>query len=380
MARTFSSLFLFCGCFLSWLFAASCSDPHDPPYPPSPVIADVAFDWSTHDRQAQGSDNWPVTWGDNDHQYTSWGDGGGFGGTNRDGRVSLGVARVEGTAGGYQGFQGFNVWGGKDPENEATFDGKSYGIISIAGILYMWISPGSNATSYEWARIHSSTNQGASWTAASWAFKKSDGFILPTFLQFGKDYQGARDNFVYIYANHFKSRLIGLSKDRLRIHKPGEIALMRVPTTSILDRKSYEFFAGIDNNGNPRWAKDLEARKAVFEDPNGVGWNTSAGYNAGLRRYLLITEHVASLKGNMGIFDAPNPWGPWTTVKYTNAFGIPHIEPTTFFWNFSNKWLSADGKNFTLVFTGIGSGEGNDSWNTVRGTFVLGRPTAAPGS
>ena len=38
------------------------------------------------------------------------------------------------------------------------------------------------------------------------------------------------------------------------------------------------------------------------------------------------------------------------------------------FWNFANKWVSADGKSFTLFFTGIGQ---NDSWNTVRGTFSL---------
>ena len=64
----------------------------------------------------------------------------------------------------------------------------------------------------------------------------------------------------------------------------------------------------------------------------------------------------------MGIYDAAEPWGPWTTVaRYSNwgNFG------STFFWNFAPKFN--DGKEFTLVFTGIGR---NDSWNTVRGTFV----------
>ena len=48
------------------------------PYPPSAVITGVTFDWSTHVRLAPGSDNWPITWADDDHQYTCWGDGGGF--------------------------------------------------------------------------------------------------------------------------------------------------------------------------------------------------------------------------------------------------------------------------------------------------------------
>ena len=49
-----------------------------PPYPDSPVITDITFNWGTHVRQCPGSDNWPVTWGDDGHQYVSWGDGGGF--------------------------------------------------------------------------------------------------------------------------------------------------------------------------------------------------------------------------------------------------------------------------------------------------------------
>src|ERR671914_1421289 len=46
------------------------------PYPPSSAITGIAFDWSTHTRLAPGSDNWPITWADDDHQYTAWGDGG----------------------------------------------------------------------------------------------------------------------------------------------------------------------------------------------------------------------------------------------------------------------------------------------------------------
>jgi len=48
------------------------------PYPSSTVITDMNFDFSTHTREAEGSDNWPITWADDDHQYTSWGDGNGL--------------------------------------------------------------------------------------------------------------------------------------------------------------------------------------------------------------------------------------------------------------------------------------------------------------
>jgi hypothetical protein len=327
------------------------------PYPPSPVIGSVTFDFSTHDRRAPGSDNWPITWAANDHQYSSWGDGGGFGGSNSDGRVSLGIARVEGDATSYSGS---NVWGGKNPENPATFEGKSYGIISIDGTLYLWVSPGTNITSYTAARLHNSTDLGASWTAATWQFTQAQGIIFPTFLQFGRDYAGARDGFVYIYATELKDA------SALQIQRPGEISLMRVPVGSILDESSYEFFAG-SVGGTPVWTADITARRPVFEDANGTGWTVSVSYNGGLDRYLLITEHDQSLTGHIGIFDAPEPWGPWTTVLYEDAFGTPDITANTFFWNFSNKWLSPDGKHFTLVLSGVSA---NDSWNTVRGSFT----------
>ncbi len=328
------------------------------PYPPSSEIVAITFDWSTHDRRAPGSDNWPITWADDGHQYTSWGDGGGFGGTELAGRVSLGVARVEGSA---TSHTGFNVWGGKDAENPATFDGKSYGIISVDGTLYMWRSPGSGATGYSRATVYRSTNHGASWIPAAWDFLQSDGLINPTFLQFGQDYAGARDSYVYMYANELKDA------SDLKVQRPGEIALVRVPKDAVMDRTHYEFFAGLDGSGAPIWLTDLAQRQPVFEDlAGGVGWNTSATYNPGLGRYLIITEHSVTSRGNIGIFDAPEPWGPWTTVLHESGFGAGSIESTTFFWNFANKWLSADGRDFVLVFTGVGT---NDSWNSVGGAL-----------
>jgi hypothetical protein len=293
--------------------------------------------------------------------------------------VSLGVARIEGRGDNYRGF---NVWGSVNPENSLQFraqrpedpsqlSGKSYGIISIDGVLYKWVGPGSNTQSYEEARLFHSTDYGATWNSADWAFVKADDLIMPTILNFGKDYAGARDNFVY----HYFIELQGDPVD-LGVHMPGKIHLLRVDKSEILTSKSsYEYFNGLDGNGNAVWSNDINVKQPVFEDPNGVGWNLAVSYNAGLKRYILTTEHTESNQGNLGIFDAPEPWGPWTTVAYMNysdgtqfAHDFPGVPDTTFFWNFSNKWLSEDGKDFTLIFTGS---RVNDSWNTVRGSFEV---------
>ena len=327
------------------------------PYPQSSAISGISYNWPTHRRLAPGSDNWPITWADDGHQYTSWGDGGGFGGTNDLGRASLGVARVEGPASGYTGF---NRYGGVNQEFSSSIGGKSYGMISINGTFYMWVSPGSDTNNYSEARLYYSTNHGGTWTSSNVVWTQSQGVVLPTILQFGQDYAGARDGYVYSHFINLKN------SGGLGIQTPGEIVLARVPVASILNQGAYEWYSGM-NAGASTWTSNIGQRQPVFRDTNGVGWTIAVSYNAGLQRYLLTTEHSSSFQGKFGLFDSTEPWGPWTTVTYVNSFGSPTISPDTFFWNFSNKWMSQNGKQFVMVFSGINS---NDSWNTVEGQFT----------
>ncbi|MEZ6133399.1 MAG: DUF4185 domain-containing protein [Pirellulaceae bacterium] len=345
------------------------------PYERSSTIESITFDWSTHQSHAPGSDNWPVTWGDDNHLYTAWGDGGGFGGTNQLGRVSLGVARIEGSA---EGYRGFNIWGGHQPERgqAATFAGKSYGILAVDGVFYMWVGlfrP--NQDPFDEVRLAVSKDHGRTWELADWNFSKADGVMLPTLLNFGCDYAGARDNFVYSYLIRFRSQAgpddYHDKVPWLQCQRPGTVDLARVEKSRILDRSAWEFFAGFDDSSTPNWVADLRKRQPVFEDANGVGWNLSVSFNAPLQRYLLTTEHTETHRGNIGIHDAPEPWGPWTTAHYSREFGKDHVTTNCFYWNFVNKWLSPDGQRFTMVFTGR---KENDSWNTIGGqitTFPL---------
>ena len=352
-------------------------------HPPSPVITGITFQMDTLIVKAPGSDNWTITWCDDGHQYTAWGDGGGFGGTNENGRVSMGFGRVEGTKNSYasanNGAGGFNVNGGLASENPHTLPkGKSLGVLCIdlsahggqPGTIYLARNgTGSTAGAFQKTEIHKSLDHGATWefTGVVWSFSGTGGFYSPTILQFGKDYAGARDNYVYIYANENKS-------DDWDVQFPGEISLLRVPKDEVENQTSYEFFAGLDGNGDPTWVSDIDGRQPAFRDDVNGTMRTSVSYNAPLERYLLITQQVDRHKADdyhMGIYDAPEPWGPWTTV----FFGNPNtdISPSlntgnkTVFWNLSNKWLSADGKEFVLVYTG----DGSDSWGTVEGVFTV---------
>jgi hypothetical protein len=351
------------------------------PYAPSPVIAGMKLDWSTHQRHALGSDNFQLTWAGDDHQYGAWGDGGGFGGTNSDGRVGLGFARVEG---GWDDYKGFNVWGGKDHENPAQFTGKSWGTICVKGVLYSWVVPdlpdtGGPRDHYRYIELARSTDKGAHWTKAAWRWRIEDNLIVPTFLVYGKDNAGARDDYVYSYFIRPQRLDIAQREFGLEIHKPGAIFLARVHQDRIFEsRDAYQWFTGM-GDGNPNWGT-LEEKQPVFENPEGTGWCVSASYNPGLRRHLLATEHTASKQNLMSLFDAPEPWGPWTTVEYWTTeekFGQTRVgsnldwADNVFFFSFAPKWISEDGRSFTLVFTGAGNGRNNDSFNTIRGRFQL---------
>lgn len=361
------------------IFTLSCliSVAQEPPYPMSQQIAGMNIDWSTHQRHAPGSDNFQLTWADDGHQYGIWGDGGGFAGTNSNFRVSFGVARIEGD---WDDYIGYDRSGHKESaENEANLTGKSWAIICIKGVLYAWIHPdkvggwGSWDDLFSESKLYASVDKAISWKPAEWAFTPEDDLIGGAILQYGKNYKGAPDNYVY----HYLVQPNILNNDAGRatsIQIPGKIFLLRVHKKMMMKRNAYEFFAGIEGE-TPVWSQDVKDKKPVFVDKNGIGTPMGISYNPGLKRYLLSTQHSKPTAGLIGIFDAPNPWGPWSTVTYATSetwFGHDNsdiVPENCFFWCFPTKWLSEDGRSANMVFTGGGLGKNNDSFNTVRVRF-----------
>ena len=347
------------------------------PYPASKLISGIEIDWATHQRHALGSDNFHLTWSDDNHQYGIWGDGGGFSGPDGKFRVSLGVVRIEGD---HNNYKGFDRYGHRESsEHEAKIRGKGWAILSLKGVLYAWIHPDQPGGWGNWAfhhsesRLYKSDDKSASWQQADWAFTPGDSLIGGAILQYGKDYAGARDRYVYHYLVH-PYILKDAAGNATELQVPGRIYLMRVPSDKIMDRGSYEFFTGF-NGKKARWTGDVLKKKPVFIDKNGVGTPVGISYNSGLKRNILTTEHMKPHAGMLGIFESENPWGPWATITYLKEdewFGHDNAEVVPrncFFWCFPTKWISDDGKEATMVFTGGGRGKNNDSFNTVRVKF-----------
>ena len=333
-------------------------------------ITGISFDLSTVRNTAPGngasapeSDNWTITWADDGHQYTSFGDGQGFS-TFDTTRASFGFARIEGDKDNYGAFDV-----SKHGAGASALDGKCLGIISIDGTLYMFRNgTGSGKGAFERTELYQSIDNAQTVTFTGVAWRNNPGFFSPTFLQFGQDYQGARDNFVYIYANE---RTTSVGQD-WEVQVPGRISLFRVDKNEITDQAAYEYFAGRDASGNPQWSPDIGDRAPVFEDSANGSMRTSVSHNAGLDRYILVTQQVSRFEADdyhIGIYEAPEPWGPWSTVLFDNpkSIGINDGHKTVY-WNFANKWLSEDGRSFVMVYTGPGP----DEWGTVEGTFLTG--------
>jgi hypothetical protein len=307
-----------------------------PPYPPSAVIRSIVFaPESTIRRDAVESDNWPITWGDDDHQYTSYGDGHGFPPLTEK-KLGQGFARI---TGGPENFHGENI---RTATGERLGDGraspKASGMLMVNGVLYAWVRNTGNAQ-LAWSEDHARTWQ--------WGFKLDVSFGSPAFLNFGKNYAGARDNYVYFYSQDGPSAYD--IDDRL--------VMGRVPKGRIRERAAYEFFERLDG-GRAIWTRDIARRGPVFQWP-GHCQRLDAVYHPGLKRYLLALAYNHS--GAWGIFDAPEPWGPWTTAFHTNDWGLG----PTHGYRLPAKWI--DGDRMYLIFSGARTAERNFDAFCVRG-------------
>jgi len=312
----------FWGGLEKYLFTPLMETVIPPPYPASAAIRRVRFaPVSSIVRQAPGSDNWPLTWGEDDHLYSAYGDGWGFE-PRTETKLSLGFARINGPP---HGFRGVNL---RSPSGERQGDGakgpKASGLLMVSGALYMWVRNLGNSQ-LVWSQDHARTWQ--------WGFRFEESFGCPAFLNFSRNYAGARDGYVYVYSSDGPSAYE--SYDR--------ILLARAPVNRIRERGAWEFL--LDSSG-PLWTKDIRQRGAAFTYPRHCQ-RLDVVYHPRLRRYLLALGY--NHEGGWGLFDAPEPWGPWTTGFHTESWDLAG----THGYRLPAKWIEADGRTMYLVFSGV---------------------------
>ena len=315
----------------------------EPPVPPSEVFRGLR--WArpqTIKRAAKGSDNWPLTWADDGDLYTAYGDGRGFA-PKAERKLSLGFAKVSGMP---PNFKGSNI---RSPTGERTGDGargpKASGILMVKGVLYLLVRNTGNSQ-VAWSRDHART-----WSWAPWRFKENFGCL--TFLNFGRNYEGARDGFVYIYSPE--------SDDAYSY--ADAMVMARVPGEQILNRNAYSFFSGFDKKGEPIFSPNINDRRPIFHNP-GKCRRSGVSYHPTLKRYLWVQtfgKEDTRFEGGIAVYEAPEPWGPWRTVYYAPKWDIGPGESASF----PTKWFLPEQKALYLVFSG------NDAFSVRKAVYEL---------
>lgn len=225
------------GAVYDHLFAPLMSALADPAYSKSQVVKAVHFQPADQIRRdADGSDNWPVTWGDDGALYTSYGDGWGFE-PRTEKKLSQGWARIDGPP---NAFKGTNI---RSETGERTGDGragaKTCGLIMVDGVLYAWVRNTGNS------QLVWSADRGRTWT---WGFKFDVSMGAPSFLNIGRNHVGSLDEYVYMYSPDGPSAY----------EQAAGVVLARAPQGRIREKAAWEFRTA---NG---WSEDIAARTPVF--------------------------------------------------------------------------------------------------------------------
>lgn len=294
------------------------------------AYADIEERGTQHVKGSDG-DLWPAAWADDGYLYTANGDGKGFGDTWQD----LWVNRIDGVPGedgnGVASMSGINltnrasqVWSGP------SYNRKPTGMVAVGNTLYLAVQDlncsggNNNFNDAPAATICKSTDMGKTWEWDTSGPMFEDLFTTIMFLDYG---QGGRevppeyDGYVYAYGLDYNWR----TSYNDAVPDPTELFLARVPKDSIMDRSTWEFYAG-DLEGNASWTKDISQKKPVMRDDSVVYARGTTGladdfkfqdctipsqgsivYNKALNRYL----YSAWTEYTFEFYESPTPYGPW---------------------------------------------------------------------
>jgi hypothetical protein len=366
---------------------ASASPNGDAAYCGSQAIGSMVWHWSDGFSQANGSDLWPATWGEDGNVYLFFGDGGGFGGDNFLGRTSFGIARVSGKP--PLDFATLsNVYGGYQFQHPARISGKASSIVAVGTNFYVLggiYRPTDSLKDYRSqpagspnrVQLAYSLGNAYSWRPAGWTFCSADAtgrsalagtFCPMSFINYGPGNAGAPGGYVYVLGT-LNSAFFwagGIAPLPLNTY------LARVPQDRVLTQSAYRYFAGLDRRGQPIWSVNEERMQPIFSDRNvpQIGCNNlcnMAGalaevvYDAGLKRYIGIAQ--GDYLAQTAFYDAPAAWGPWTSIAYDNidaktgTGGWAHLGTAagaSLGMHPVNAWTSADGKTLWLTFSSNG--------------------------
>jgi hypothetical protein len=171
----------------------------------------------------------------------------------------------------------------------------------------------------------------------------------PHFVDFGRNMQYSPDGKAYLIAHgtiepDAKPRFANnswIAGDQLFM-----VRVMPSPS-NINDTGQYEYFAGSDIQGRPRWSSEFARIQPL------VDWNNHCGsatmtYNRPLKKYLMCIADSwpGTREMNTYILESSDICGPWRLVAYMTRFG-----EQGYFVNIPSKFISEDGRKCWLCYS-----------------------------
>lgn len=319
---------------------------------------------------AGDGDLWPSAWAGDGALYTAAGDGTGFA---RHGWSDILVGRIDGDP--VSGVTGTPLAAGDaiapiwDPPR---FNRKPTGMVAVDGDgdghdeLYLAVQDlrcgGEEGVFDEapTATVVRSADDGRTWTWGDEPLFRDHVFTTVMFLDLGQSHGGSPWVYAYGLDGNWRTSFTRIVSD------PTELFLARVPAASVLDRAAWEFFAGRDAGGAPRWSAAIAAKAPVLVDerrmypvppPDGSrsGFTTIAQggvvWNPGLGRYLYSSWSEYTHE----FFEAPAPWGPWRHLHSADYGSFPWQGPRSplahhggYAPTMPSKFISTDGCDLWL--------------------------------
>jgi hypothetical protein len=366
------------------------------PYPASTILGNgsntgVTWNESNRARYASDSDIWDSMWVDDGapggNVYGAWGDGHGFAGSPKR---FIGLSKLAGsplTLTGSDPYLGTPFSNPPPCAQQTTLGGKPRGVVAFTGsLMYMFHSTQDLCTSFSW--LAKSTNNGMTWTdhVNSLQWPDAGGFGPGSILQSGMAQSSAlvpdsgTTPYIWIYG--------GKSSDPAGSGKQYLARVPASPTNAIENLSNWRWYGGLNAAKEPMWQSSSSSATPVFTDPDHAQ-TLEVTYDPGIGRYLAYNDHgnaclddgtPAPCLHALALFDAPTPWGPWTTFDYVDNFeNVSGSPPNGCGTNCSGtspaisfaiqpKWTSADGLTIWPEYSGTGAW---DSLNVVQGTIGL---------
>jgi hypothetical protein len=251
-----------------------------------------------------------------------------------------------------------------DPRVDRKMGIKPAGLIDLAGTLYFAVQtqnygsePAFNRQTNIQGWFVTSQDYGKTWNLGASDQNFFTGRLASChFLQIGRGEENVLDGCVYAY--------FPCGYDGRSYWENGDAVLLgRVQPDAILDRGAWEFFLGLSGE-EARWSHDESKAAYIFEYPRMTGEN-HVSYNRYIRRYLMgnysfITDNLvprpyhqeqwpdSTLRSQLTLFEAPNPWGPWRLFHRDDNWGTyGDYQPS-----FPPKWMSHAGRTLLMVSSG----------------------------